>query len=143
MIWTREVYEAARFDLRLRESDRECRAGAAWRDARARAWRGRPVAFPFLRRTERKDYIYKHAQEFVKQNDKIDLNEEQMLRLSYLLNIYEVIQQKFNNPDNKERYMSLKNHNKPFQGKTPLEYILEGSIDRLEETYQHLASWLV
>lgn len=70
--------------------------------------------------------------------EKLTLNLEQKSRLSLLLNIHSGLRRLFTNPDNIYGFMSLVNHNPPFNGKTPFEiachqrkglYLVSNAID--------------
>jgi hypothetical protein len=70
--------------------------------------------------------------------EKLTLNLEQKSRLSLLLNIHGGLRRLFTNPDNIYGFMSLVNHNPPFNGKTPFElachqrkglYLVSNAID--------------
>lgn len=63
---------------------------------------------------------------------------DQQTRLSYILNIYELIRMTFNNQANADNFMSLKNHNGQFFGRRPLDLLLEGSIEKIRDTYRHI-----
>lgn len=68
------------------------------------------------------------------------LNKEQQERLSYVLNIYQSIRMLFSQQANVDNFMSSKNFNGMFNGKAPLDFILEGSVDNLKYTYLHIQS---
>lgn len=71
---------------------------------------------------------------------RVRLNQEQQVRLSYVLNIYQAIRTLFSQKANVDNFMCLKNHNGMFNGKAPLDFILEGSLDNLKYTYLHVQS---
>lgn len=56
-------------------------------------------------------------------NKDINLNNVQLNNISHILNIHAALRTIFSNPDNIYGFMSFKNHNKPFNGSSPLHYI--------------------
>ena len=70
----------------------------------------------------------------------VHLTQEQQERLSYVLNIYQAIKTLFSQQANVDNFMSLKNCNGMFNGKAPLDFILEGHLDNLKYTYLHIQS---
>jgi len=70
----------------------------------------------------------------------VSLTPEQRVRVSYLLNIYELIVSIFNNTKNIDGFMTMKNNNEVFNGQSPLSFILSGDLEHLEITYHHVYS---
>lgn len=66
------------------------------------------------------------------------LNEDQIERLSYLVNIHAHLRLLFENPENQYGFMRMKNHNPFFNGRSPLEVIASGSFAALYETHQRI-----
>jgi hypothetical protein len=62
------------------------------------------------------------------------LSTEQELRFSLLLNIHAELRQLFTNPANLYGYMTMANHNPPFNGKRPLDLACK-SLDGLHSVY--------
>jgi len=77
-------------------------------------------------------------QEFLKAPETSDLNEEQLKRVSYLLNIHASLRNTFSNPENIYGFMSLANHNPFFEGRTPLEIICEGNLVNLRNVSEQI-----
>jgi len=77
-------------------------------------------------------------QEFLKAPKTSSLNEEQLKRVSYLLNIHASLRNVFSNPENIYGFMSLANHNPFFEGRTPLEIICEGSLVNLRHVSEQI-----
>ncbi len=75
---------------------------------------------------------------YMKAPDKARLSRDQQTRLSYILNIYQLIRMAFNNQANVDNFMSLKNYNGQFKGRRPLDLLLEGSIENIRDTYRHI-----
>lgn len=59
---------------------------------------------------------------------------DSMMRSNLILTIRENINMNFSNPENQNKFMSMKNHNQYFKGRTPLEVISSGHINDLIET---------
>lgn len=66
------------------------------------------------------------------------LTQDQLERLSYLLNIHGSLRTLFENPKNVYGFMSLKNDNPFFNGKSPLEVISTGQFAALYETFKRI-----
>lgn len=75
---------------------------------------------------------------YMKSPDKVRLSRDQQTRLSYILNIYQLIRTMFNNQTNVDNFMSLKNLNGMFKGRRPIDLLLEGSIENIRDTYRHI-----
>ena len=80
---------------------------------------------------------------FTRNPNRVRLNYDQRTRLSYVLNIYQCIGEMFSNPKNIDNFMSLPNHNGLFNGRRPIDLLLEGSIENIRDTYRHIdeTSW--
>ena len=70
--------------------------------------------------------------------EKVNLTRDQQSRLSHILNIYQAIRLTFNNQTNIDNFMSLKNNNGMFNGRAPLDLLLEGSMENMIDTYKHI-----
>lgn len=70
--------------------------------------------------------------------EQASLNQDQLERLSYVLNIHGSLRTLFENPKNVYGFMSLPNDNPFFNGKTPLEVISSGQFAALYETFKHI-----
>lgn len=66
------------------------------------------------------------------------LGSDQLTRISYLLNIHAVLRELFQNPENHAIAMTSNNHNPPFNGKAPLDFIRSGELSALKEIFEHL-----
>lgn len=66
------------------------------------------------------------------------LTQDQLERLSYLLNIHACLRTLFENPKNVYGFMALKNDNPYFNGKSPLEIISTGQFAALYETFRRV-----
>lgn len=70
--------------------------------------------------------------------ESITLDEDQLDRISYVLNIHAALRTLFDNPENVTGFMSMKNHNEFFNGRTPLEVIVNGGYAGLYETNRRI-----
>lgn len=61
------------------------------------------------------------------------LSDDQLERVSYLLNIHQALRIVFSNSANIYGFMTMKNHNDFFAGRTPLEIIESGKFGDLYE----------
>lgn len=66
------------------------------------------------------------------------LNDDQVERLSYLVNIHAHLRMLFQNPENQYGFMAMRNDNPFFNGKSPLEVIATGSFAALYETHKRI-----
>lgn len=67
-----------------------------------------------------------------------NLTHDQAERISLLLNIHAALRTIFENPENVYGFMSMKNDNPYFNGKSPLEIISTGSFAALYETFKRI-----
>ncbi len=65
----------------------------------------------------------------------IILDEDQLARISYVLNIHAALGVLFDNPDNLYGFMAMPNYNEGFDGQSPLEVIACGDIGKLREIW--------
>lgn len=71
------------------------------------------------------------------------LSEEQIIRISHILNIHGNLRTLFSNPKNVYGFIKLRNNNPPFNGLSPLEYILRNPDNALAEVNGHLSSLIL
>ncbi|WP_108447049.1 hypothetical protein [Halomonas denitrificans] len=64
----------------------------------------------------------------------VNLDEDQLTRISYVLNIHAALRLIFDNPSNVYGFMSMVNHNEGFNGRSPLEVIADSDLVSLRET---------
>ncbi|KTD22391.1 MbcA/ParS/Xre antitoxin family protein [Legionella londiniensis] len=69
------------------------------------------------------------------------LNRDQLERISYLLGIYKALVILFDDRQQAMSWIIRNNSLPPFYGKTPKEFMLEGSIVRLSEVRRFLDFW--
>lgn len=72
--------------------------------------------------------------------ESIGLDDDQLDRISFVLNIHAALRTVFNNPENVEGFMAMVNHNEFFNGRTPLAVITGGSFVALYETHRRIDS---
>ena len=70
--------------------------------------------------------------------EKACLNDAQIERLSFILNIHASLRTLFENPANVYGFMQMPNKNGPFKGQTPLSYISDGHSRSLRSTMHYL-----
>lgn len=74
-------------------------------------------------------------------NKSINLDRDKKERVSYLLGIYKALRILFDDSSQALSWIKRENSLPPFNGKTPKEYMLEGSIVRLAEVRKFLDYW--
>ncbi len=77
-------------------------------------------------------YKYRQAPE------NAQLNDDQVERLSYIVNIHAALRTLFDNDENVYGFMRMKNHNAFFNGKAPIEVIEKGNFGALYETFKRI-----
>lgn len=71
-------------------------------------------------------------------NEGIGLDNDQLDRISYVLNIHATLRLIFDNPDNVYGFIKLPNNNVFFNGRAPLDVMTGGSFASLYETFRHI-----
>ncbi|GAB3531363.1 MbcA/ParS/Xre antitoxin family protein [Photobacterium alginatilyticum] len=66
------------------------------------------------------------------------LTDDQLERISYILSMHSALRVVFDNQDNVRDFMSMKNHNPYFEGRTPLEVISSGRFGDLYEVFTRI-----
>jgi hypothetical protein len=72
------------------------------------------------------------------QPEKANLSNDQIERLSYLLNIHAALRVVYDNPVNVYGFMSMSNDNPFFNGRSPLDIISTGNFGYLYETFKRV-----
>ncbi|SON52697.1 MbcA/ParS/Xre antitoxin family protein [Vibrio tapetis] len=67
-----------------------------------------------------------------------NLSDDQLERVSYILNIHQALRIVFSNPSNVSGFMNMKNNNDFFAGRTPLEIINSGTFGDLYEVAKRI-----
>jgi hypothetical protein len=70
----------------------------------------------------------------------VSLDEDQLTRISLVLNIHAALRVIFDNPENLYGFMAMANHNAYFHGRSPLQIISSGGILALYDTFRHIDS---
>ncbi|SDU83993.1 hypothetical protein SAMN05216363_2147 [Pseudomonas sihuiensis] len=72
----------------------------------------------------------------------VSLDADQMQRISLVLNIHAVLRLVFDDPDNDYGFPSMENRNEFFNGRTPLEIMVQGDMVTLYEPFRQIdAQW--
>ena len=72
-------------------------------------------------------YKYKASPEHAK------LSDDQLERISYILNMHQAFRIVFSNPENVKGFMGMPNHNDYFAGRKPLDVVSSGRFSDLYE----------
>ncbi|MGM0785972.1 MAG: hypothetical protein ACQEUM_17900 [Pseudomonadota bacterium] len=65
----------------------------------------------------------------------VSLDDNQLARISYVLNIHAALRVIFNDPEDRYGFMAMPNHNPGFDGRSPLAVIACGDLGTLRETW--------
>ena len=68
----------------------------------------------------------------------VSLDEDQMMRVSLILNMHSALGIIFENPVNVYGFVNMKNNNEFFNGRSPMEVIETGSLINLYETFKRI-----
>ncbi len=66
------------------------------------------------------------------------LSEDQLERMSYVLNMHQALRIVFDNAENVYGFMRMKNNNPFFNGRSPLELIATGNFGTLYEVFKRI-----
>ena len=70
----------------------------------------------------------------------VSLDEDQLKRVSLVLNIHSALRMLFDNPANVYGFMQMENHNEFFNGRSPMDVVQGGDIIALYETFRRIDS---
>ena len=70
----------------------------------------------------------------------VSLDEDQLKRVSLVLNIHSALRMLFDNPANVYGFMQMENHNKFFNGRSPMDVVQGGDMIALYETFRRIDS---
>lgn len=73
-----------------------------------------------------------------KRKGSVNLSRDQLERVSYILNIHSALRTVFDNPENVYGFVKKRNHNPYFNGATPFELMLRGSLANLYEVFKRI-----
>ncbi len=65
---------------------------------------------------------------------------ELLLRISHILNIHSGLRTLFREPKNVYGFINMVNDNPPFNGRTPLDLIVSGSLEEMEQVANHIST---
>ncbi|MFL1484795.1 hypothetical protein [Marinobacter sp. LN3S78] len=66
------------------------------------------------------------------------LTDDQLAKVSYLLNIHASLKELFQNPENRCGFMTAVNHNPPYDGRRPVDFVMTGEVDALKRVFESL-----
>ena len=72
--------------------------------------------------------------------DEMRFSREQQERVSYILNIHAGLGAVFSNPENIYGFMNISNHNSPFNGAKPIDYLITGENAEFEAVIRAIDS---
>ncbi|MCP8900053.1 hypothetical protein [Gilvimarinus xylanilyticus] len=72
--------------------------------------------------------------------DSSTMDETYGKKLEYIELINETLRMMFENPQNVDGFMQMKNFNAPFNGRRPIDLLLEGDVDAFERVWRSLHS---
>ncbi|WP_413043632.1 hypothetical protein [Pseudomonas sp. YJ42] len=70
----------------------------------------------------------------------VNLDPDQMQRISFVLNIHAALRLVFDNPENVYGFPAMANHNEFFNGRSPLEIMAQGDMISLYESFRRIDS---
>ncbi|MBA1202725.1 hypothetical protein G7009_13340 [Pseudomonas capeferrum] len=68
----------------------------------------------------------------------VGLDQDQMQRVSFVLNIHAALRTVFDNPENVYGFASMSNDNEFFNGRKPLDIMAQGDMVSLYETFRRI-----
>jgi isochorismate synthase EntC len=81
--------------------------------------------------------------ESLKNMNKVLLSDEQLQRVSYILNIHSALRVLFENTENLYGFMLMNNHNAFFNGRKPIDIISTRRLDDLSDTFKRIDSLVI
>lgn len=73
----------------------------------------------------------------------LNLNKDQVERISYVLNIHAALRGVFENSANVYGYVTMKNASPPFNGQAPLDLLSTGQLEPLVDIFKHVDSMIL
>jgi len=70
--------------------------------------------------------------------EQVSFSLEQVERVNYILNIHASLRELFSNPENVYGFMNMVNHNSPFNGTTPVDFICNGEAVNFQLVIDHI-----
>jgi len=68
----------------------------------------------------------------------VNLDPDQMQRISFVINIHAALRLLFDNPENVYGFPSMPNHNEFFNGRSPLAVMAQGDMISLYESFRRI-----
>lgn len=68
----------------------------------------------------------------------VNLDADQLQRVSLVLNMHSALRLVFDNPENVYGFVAMANHNEFFNGRSPLEIMAQGDMISLYETFRRI-----
>lgn len=99
-------------------------------------WNASPEQQQAILRISRATYFKAKRSDF----NAINLDEDQLARVSVILNIHAALRIIFDNPENVYGFMKMTNNNVYFNGRSPLECMGKGDFIAIYETYKRIDS---
>ncbi|MFB2773884.1 hypothetical protein [Shewanella xiamenensis] len=75
--------------------------------------------------------------------EKVNFSQDQIVRISYILNIHAGLSAFFSNPENIYGFMNMVNHNEPFNGTRPIDVIFNGNINDFKIVMSHIDQFVI
>lgn len=70
--------------------------------------------------------------------EQLCLSREQVERISHILNIHAGLRVAFSNPKNIYGFINMVNHNSPFNGNKPIDFICNGELEHFQRLQAHI-----
>ena len=85
--------------------------------------------------------IHRQTYQKWKRDGVTSLSRDQLERISILLGIHKGLRLLFADHDSAERWFLSNNHDIPYGGLSPVNYLMQGSINNLYEVRRYLDAW--
>ncbi len=72
--------------------------------------------------------------------ESMSFSKAQQERVSYILNIHACLRTMFSNPENTYGFMNMSNHNSPFNGRKPIDYLTTDENSEFESVMNFIDS---
>jgi hypothetical protein len=82
--------------------------------------------------------VSRSTQNRAKGKAQVNLDDDQLKRVSLVLNIHSALRMVFDNPDNVYGFMTMKNNNEFFNGRSPMDIVESGDMIALYETFRRI-----
>ena len=75
--------------------------------------------------------------------EKVNFSQDQVERISYILNIHASFNALFSNPENIYGFMNMVNYNEPFNGTRPIDVICNGKTNDFKMINTHINQLII